>query len=237
MEVRLMSNNKKSILNCYKIFSIYMLTIICLIFTVIFIILNIININNISKVNSNIIFNYKYKDYELNKIDGKIELMRTTEYIDDMTVIREKTNLKMLIFPTALNCNYVSYYSYLEEYYYDLDSIKYRAEIYLEAKFENDTYFKEEIDRLNNIEICNKKLVFVDDLFYCDSYISIYNDDSEYEYCLVNEKDKIIHYIYLNEVGINNFVFDDLFIPKKRIIDSSFPKNLIKINYYNMYMV
>jgi len=221
--------------NIIKYIIVFALTILCAVFTSIFIILNIMNVHSILKTNSSIKYSYRYNDYESKKIDGKIEEISCQKYLDEMSEIKKITKQNFLIFPDSFSNN-ANFFSYTENYFYDLDSIKYRSELYLEVKYDNYDLYNDEINRLKNIKCNDKNAINSNDLFLYDSYITIYNDDSQYEYCLINKDDRTIYYIYLNEVGINNFIFDESFIPKKRLFDSNFPKEFIKINYYNIYV-
>ena len=164
--------------------------------------------------------NELYNNY---KIVGEAKKISEDEY-DYEEILKSGQELGYEIFPEKLLCEKAYFF-----YYYS-NVASYRTEIYLECDYTEDNYHAE-VERISNIycKATKKSAVYVEDLFELPVYVITYNYYSKFEYVLLDEENKKIIYVALYNVGsTKNIVFDQKYIPKKLLQESSFPGQLIK---------
>ncbi|MDE5855738.1 MAG: hypothetical protein K2H06_01695 [Anaeroplasmataceae bacterium] len=143
------------------------------------------------------------------------------------------------IFPQVLETEKAKYFEFKEERGGDVGKI-YRSEIYLDCQYSKEI-FDGEVERLSSIytewEKGNKNSVLSNDLFCFPTYITSYNSAGEFEYALFDNANYRVIYIYLLGVGsASNIVFEEMFIPQKKLNESDFDSTLIsKEGDYTIY--
>ena len=65
------------------------------------------------------------------------------------------------------------------------------------------------------------------DLFSLPAYVFRYNISGRFEYILFNDNSYEMHYIFLDEIDLDNVVFDKALAPTKRIQNSDLKENII----------
>jgi len=168
-------------------------------------------------------------DLSYEKIQGNLYEISKADYNKEEIKTRSQKN----IFPQELNCIENKYFNYCKQVKSDYGKT-YRTEVYLECIYDEEI-FSNEINRLESFSGKYKNVVFVEDLFSLPAYIAIYNSSGQFEYALFDSKDNKIIYIYLHDIGrFDNIVFDFEYAPKKLLRDSSFDKEKIIRNSYNI---
>jgi len=111
-----------------------------------------------------------------------------------------------------------------ENYYYKCTEGIFDSEcqIYLQCKMTEEK-FDSEKERLSKIldkyEDEIQEIVFDENNFKHPAYVTIYNFDSSYEYALLDEEQKIIHYIHLQFVPEKNVAFDSALLPQNYLLE------------------
>ena len=173
----------------------------------------------------------------LPSVSGRTMEISNADYEQNIANVKDDNSCECLsIFPNCIGDSKCEYFYYADDIEI-FDSSIHRIELYVKIIFSDYNLYAKEIERISHIANKNKtkEIIYVPDLFFLPAYVTIYNYEGIYEYALVDSASTTIYYLYLQNVGEENYVFDGAFIPKKRLIDSSFPKSLVVVNKYNMY--
>ncbi len=172
-----------------------------------------------------------------NKIEGTPEIITKEEY--SYEDIQNITFQSSKLFPLELMVDTAQYFEFKEKHWGDAGTI-YRSEIYLDCQYTEELFYTE-LERLSSIQIdhfnYSKNSVLTYDLFNLPAYVTCYNRTGEFEYALYDQTNFRIVYIYLMGVGeVSNIVFDNTFIPYKKLKESDFcPELISKEGYYSIY--
>ncbi len=182
-------------------------------------------------------FNCEYIWGSCSKIEGTPKTITKEEY--SFENIQNITFQSAKIFPLELMADTAQYFEFKEKHWGDAGTI-YRSEIYLDCQY-TEELFHIELERLSLIQIdhfnYSKNSVLTYDLFNYPAYVTSYNRTGEFEYALYDQTNFRIVYIYLMGVGeVSNIVFDNTFIPYKKLKESDFcPELISKEGYYSIY--
>ena len=137
------------------------------------------------------------------------------------------------ISPQKIYSGSINYFSYIVHWSGDSGDHAFGEEFVRWEMDFND--FSVEVGRVSTIidSSTNKGVIHSLDLFFNQSYIAIYNDDSEFSYAIIEEDACAITYIYFFNIGNReNLVFDEKYKPFKMLQDSDFSGD-IKMGSYN----
>lgn len=188
-------------------------------------------LTNIHESNKPIKFYEHTRLSERTPIVGDIEEITESAYLLKINELSSNLKWNLIVFPESVSNSYNEFFSYFQDCGKKDAGRIHRAEIYLKRKFTNDIDFQLEIRRIANIEQNNHYLFYIEDLFDFPSYMAYYNFDPVYEYVLVDYDELTLHYIFMSEIGKDNFVFDEKYAPVKRLKDSSFPTAKNEFSY------
>ena len=174
-----------------------------------------------------------YGDYE--EIVGDIAMIDRSDY--SLNDIHVYANNKGLVFPETLPEGESAFFCYHKSCNSDAGIIN-RAQIYLSTYYSGGDFSKE-INRLS--EICvdwaveQKRSVYTETLFAKPAYVLCYNDNSEYEYAIIDKENFNIVYVYFYAIGKkSNLVFDNSLVPDKALKESDFDKALTDRGRYSI---
>ena len=169
-------------------------------------------------------------------IKGTVKNFEISSYpFEDLLTVFEYED-KGYLFPQTISDGEIKAFYYKKKDSYLLRDY-YRSEFYLSWKMDEPT-FASEIARISSIETWCKSPKYTTNLFNLPAYIGIYNYYGEFEYAIVDETNRTLHYIYLFDVKkYNNFVFEKDFQPKRMLFDSDIDMTPEERDYlYSMYM-
>lgn len=111
-----------------------------------------------------------------------------------------------------------------------------RGQAFLEWKVTQEI-FDSEMERLSSlISVYGKKALRSSDLFDWPCYLAAYNEQSEFEYVLLDGPELTIRYIWLFDLeSLKNLLFPNAFAPKKLLKDSDVKHMMTPRGSYNMY--
>lgn len=155
------------------------------------------------------------------EIKGEIQTIGANEYNIDKF---KNSFCGYLVFPQHIQSESAEFFAFSEERGSDRGRVLV-SEIYLSCTY-SDEIFSSEIKRLSEIKRehadQNKPILYSEELFNLPSYVAIYNDSSEFEYAIVNEKNLTIYYVYLFAIEESkNIVFDMALSPHNMLNECS----------------
>ena len=138
------------------------------------------------------------------------------DLINECKVVTKRLSLFPESIDESLSCECLYY---LKRTYADFGP-DWRAELFFCVKYPAEQ-FEFEIERLANVKIINSsketemKPIITDEYFSLKSYVAIYNEDSRFEYCLLDYEKQTIIYIYLFDSGDGVYTIPQEYIPTK----------------------
>ena len=168
--------------------------------------------------------NYDYAFSKKQSFVNEVISFEQKEYRDCISELKRNTH-RMAFFPNnienAISCEGTVFTEEKSEYDWGKD---YRSQICFSIKYSEDNYYAEKESIRNYIYKClfNGELYDYRKPYYCnnilkgDSFISVFDYNSRYEYCILNHDDRIISYIYLFDVGKEYLSLPDEYLPKSK---------------------